>query len=221
MNTYPDYESMGWMNSAQAKPELLETYAGTQVVLWHGRIERQLNNLLNDADKGRNWDYANKIREYLKIWRQNELTGSINRETLDTLKGAADILAVDSWNLASYFSNLRDQLRVLVASEEELPRGMDMNQNDPMSGPSGGSGAPPMSPSFGPDSSMPSGMDEPPGGPSGTPGEDLGAEGDEAGPEGAPGAEGAPGEPTPGEPKPPGSEAPEGEESLKYRIAKL
>lgn len=194
-STFHDYESLGCNMFARATPVVLESYAGTQVVQWHGRIERQLVNLLGDADKGRNWDYANKIREYLKIWRNNELTGSINRETLDTLKASADILAVDSWNLASYFSNLRDQLRVLVASEEELPRGMDMNQNDPMAGPSGaggGGGAPPMSPSFGPDKDMPSGMGGPEGD-LGAAGGEPGAEGDlGAGPEGEPGAEGSP-----------------------------
>lgn len=182
MNTYHDYESFGVHNMAIRQPVLLEQYSGAAVVGWHGKIERQLVNLLDDAEKGRNFVYADKLREFLRIWRQNEITGSINRETLDTLKAASDVLSVDNWNLQSYFSSLRDQLRILVASEEELPRGMDMNQNEPsMGGPSMGGGAPPMSPEFGPEKDMP-GEPSAEGEPPPPPGE-----------EGAPPGEGAPG----------------------------
>ena len=144
-----------------------ETYSGTSIVQWHGKIERQLVNFLAETEKGRNFTYADKLREFLKIWRSNEITGSINRETLETLKSAADMLSVDTWDMASYFSGLRDQLRVLIASEEELPRGDDMNQNDPFAGGGGGGGggAPPMSPAFGPEEEPPPGSEEmPPGG---------------------------------------------------------
>ena len=134
MNTLHDYESMGHIRFDNRVPDLLETYSGTVIVQWHGKIERQLVNMLADAEKGRNFTYADKVREFLKIWRSNEISGSINRETLETLKSASDMLSVDTWNLASYFSSLRDQLRVLIASEEELPRGVDMNQNDPFAG---------------------------------------------------------------------------------------
>lgn len=197
--SYADYESWGQLNLSQRSPLLLETYGGAEIVLWHGKIERQINNLVADAEKGRNFSYADKLREMLRIWRENEITGSINRETLDTLKAACDVLAVDSWNLNSYFSSLRDQLRALVASEEELPRGMDMNQNDPMAGlSSGGGGAPPMMNDFGPTDEAPGDMGGEPGaegdlgGPGGAPGgEDMGAEG-EVPPGGEPGAEGEP-----------------------------
>lgn len=187
MSTFHDYESYGTLNLSTRQPVLLEQFSGAAVVGWHGKIERQLVNLLDDAEKGRNFVYGDKLREFLRIWRQNEITGSINRETLDTLKAASDVLAVDNWNLQSYFSSLRDQLRILVASEEELPRGIDMNQNDPgAGGPSMGGGAPPMSPEFGPEKDMPGEEPGMEGEPPPPPGEEAGG----AAPgEGAPGAE--------------------------------
>lgn len=202
MNTVHDYESMGRIRFDNREPELLETYSGTSIVQWHGKIERQLVNMLADAEKGRNFTYADKIREFLKIWRSNEISGSINRETLETLKSASDMLSVDTWNLASYFSSLRDQLRVLIASEEELPRGVDMNQNDPFAGGGGGGGAPPMAPAFGPEEEPPPGAEgeaPPPGAEGEVP--PPGAEGGEpGGPEGVtPEDAGIPGEQAPGE----------------------
>jgi hypothetical protein len=156
MNGFHDYESYGHLDFNQRDCALLEAYSGTSIVQWYGNIERQLGGLLDDAEKGRNWSYADKIREFLRIWRDNEITGSLNRETLDILKSASDVLAVDAWNLKNYFSNLRDQLRKLIASEEELPRDLDMNANDPMKGGGGGGrGAPPMNPEFGPQDDMP------------------------------------------------------------------
>lgn len=200
MNSFHDYESMGYIRFNNREPELCETYSGTSIVQWHGRIERQLINHLADAEKGRNFPYADKLREFLKIWRSNEISGSINRETLEVLKSAADMLSVDTWDMASYFSSLRDQLRVLLASEEELPRGIDMNQNDPFAGGGGGGGgAPPMSPAFGAEEEPPPGGEEvPPGGPEGVP--PPGTEGGEpGGPEGAtPEETGIPGEELPG-----------------------
>ena len=207
MSTAHDYESLGFINWIRTSPCICETYSGKAIVKWHGKIEGQLKNLLDDAEKGRNYPYADKLREFLKIWRANEITGSINREVIETLKAAADMLSVDNWDLGSYFQNLRDELRVLLASEEELPRDVDMNQNDPYAGGGGaGGGGPPMSPSFGPE---------------GKPGEEGGAGGGgeggmggaPGGPEGAP--EGAPGG-VPGEEGavPPGEEgagAPNGE----------
>lgn len=204
MNSFQDYESMGYLNFRQKRPDLLEAYAGTEIVKWHGRIERQLVNLLTDAEKGRNYTYADKLREFLKIWRANEITGSINRETLEVLKAAADVLSVDTWDMAAYFGSLRDQLRVLIASEEQLPRNADMG-NEPMAGGmGGGAGGPPMAPSFGPEEAPPGGEGGA-GGPGGMP------PGGPGGPEGqgAPGEAGAtmPGEePIPGEGEAPGAE---------------
>lgn len=180
MNSYHDYESMGMLDFSIRTAGLCEAFAGTSVVSWHGRIERQLVNLLNDAEKGRNYAYADKLREFLKIWRANEITGSINRETLEILKSASDILSVDQWNLATYFGSLKDQLKVLIASEEQLPRGMEEPGNDPFAGGGGGRGAPPMSPAFGPKEKPPGGMEEPALGkepPAGQEGEESAGEG--------------------------------------------
>lgn len=193
MNTFHDYESMAHMNFHQEAPVLLEAFSGTAIVQWYGNIERQLGRLLGDAEKGRNWPYADKLRKFLQIWRDNEITGSMNREVLDVLKSSADVLGVDNWNLSNYFSNLRDQLRKLIASEEELPRDLDMNANDPMRGMGGGGrGAPPMSNDFGPEEKPPGegkpedevappleddGQGEQPGDNAGQPGEGPGDQG--------------------------------------------
>ena len=198
-----DYESLGYINWQQHRPEVLETWSGKSIVKWQDKIEGQLKNLLDDAEKGRNFPYADKLRKFLDIWRANQITGSMNRETLEVLKASADLYSVDNWDLASYFLSLRSDLKVLLASEEELPRDVDMNQNDPYAGGGGhggGGGGPPMDPAFGPEGKPgeeggggggEGGMGGPSGGPEGAPG------GPEGGPEGAvppggvPGAEGA------------------------------
>lgn len=200
--TFHDYESMGYLDFSLRRAELYEAFAGTAIVAWHGKIERQLVNLLTDAEKGRNYAYADKIREFLKIWRANEITGSINRETLEVLKSAADILSVDQWNLGAYFGSLKDQLKVLIASEEQLPRGMEEPGNEPFAGTGGGGhGAPPMAPDFGPEEGPPGGEGGPGGPGGGGPGGAM-----PGGPEGEmPG--GMPGEePIPGEEEAPGAE---------------
>jgi hypothetical protein len=198
MNVH-DYESQSIYGNRLGQ-YLAEVYAGTDIVGWYGTIERQLRNMLEDAEKGRNWPYADKIRKYLDIWRSNEITGSMNRETLEILKSGPEVLAVDSWNLSDYFSTLRDQLRKLIASEEQLPRDMDMDQNNPMAGMGGGRGAPPMSPDFGPQDGAPDGAQ-----PGGAP--------DDQNPEGGgpplgtePGGEGAQGGGLEGGPTAPGEE---------------
>lgn len=208
MNSYHDYESLGFLDWKLRHPEIMEAFQGTAIVGWYGKIEGQLVNMLNDAEKGRNFTYADKLREFLKIWRANEITGSINRETLEILKGASDILAVDQWNFNAYFRSLRDQLKVLIASEEQLPRGMEEPGNAPMAGGGGGGGAPPMSPAFGAEENAPGGeggaggLPEMPGG-----GEAGGLPGAEPGAEGQPGEVPAPGEkPKPGEEEAPGAE---------------
>jgi hypothetical protein len=203
VDLFHDFESLGWVDYSRAQPVVCESFRGADVVSWHGNIERQINGFLADAEKSRNWPYADKLREFLKIWRENSISGSINRETLDTLKTPAEVLAVDNWTFNNYFSNLRDRIRMLIASEEELPRDMDMGGEEPLRGTSRGRGAPPLNPQFGPE-------EEPPGGAGGMP------------PEGAPGVEGAGGEvppgaegvPEPGEEVggPPGAAPPEGEE---------
>ena len=100
---------------------MLEGYAGTDVVEWHGRVERQLQGYIREFSEVKNHEYTDKLREFLRIWRDNQLTGSINIETVNTLLASADLFAVDGWKLQDYFSHLRDNLRKLKASAEELP----------------------------------------------------------------------------------------------------
>lgn len=197
MNTAHSYEDFGQIDFNNRAPAVLESFAGTEIVKWYSKIENQLKGLLADAEKGRNFTYADKLREFLTVWRQHEITGSINRETLETLGAAARVLSVDNWNLGSYFHSLSTQLKVLIASEEQLPRGMDANQNEPMAGGGGaGRGAPPMSPAFGPEEEPPPGGGA--GGPGSAPPVEPGAEPGAEGalpPPGEPGAEGMPAEP--------------------------
>jgi hypothetical protein len=184
-------------------------------------IEGQLQNLLGEAEKGRNFPYADKLRKFLEIWRSNEITGDVNRETLDALLGPCELLAVDSWDLSSYFMPLRDNIRVLITTVgDENPAGVDLNQNDPMAGGGGGGGGhggPPMNPDFGPG-------EEPPGGGGGGP------EGGPGGPEGDMGAPSAdniadlaaqPGAAEPGAEEAPGAEegAPAPEEGGEAPVA--
>lgn len=150
---FHDYESMGWKDAHQARPILLEAYKGTDIVQWYGNIERQLQGFVGDAEQSHNQPYSTKLDTFLnKVWRPNEITGSMNRETLESLLAGATVLAVDDWTYQNYFSNLRDQLRKLIASEEELPRGGD--EVEPMAGTSRG-GGPPMNPEFGPEEMAP------------------------------------------------------------------
>jgi len=183
MNTVHDYESLQYLGVRY----MPEAWSGVAIVQWYGNIERQITRMLEEQEGSRNFPYADKLREFLRIWRDNEITGSINRESLEILKTAADILAVDAWNLNNYFSNLRDQLRKLLASEEQLPR-VDMDQNDAARGPgAGGGGMPPMSSEFGPEENTPAGLGGTPPTEATPPGEATPPEGVDAG--GEPGGE--------------------------------
>jgi hypothetical protein len=117
------YEDLAYISQRRYDCRLLEAYRGTDIVSWHGMIERQLVGMLQDAEAGGNSPNADKLREFLKTWRDNPISGSINVEDLDTLLAATSQLAVDNWKLSTYFIGLRDNLRKIIASEEEMPRG--------------------------------------------------------------------------------------------------
>jgi hypothetical protein len=121
MTQFYDYESMGRYQVLQEAVPLYEAYAGTDIVSWYGSIERQLIGLETDYKNLKNQEYADKIHTFLQTWRDNPITGSMNIETLELLMNAAAQNAIDPWKLANYFSNLRDQLRKLIAAQEELP----------------------------------------------------------------------------------------------------
>jgi len=136
-----DYES--YVYGGDRRPVLLgEMYSGQDIVAWHGRIERQLMDNIEEYEAAKNPGYSDKLRAFLvDVWRLHPITGSINVETLDALLTAAGVLAVDPWKMQNYFSNLRDQLRKLKASVEELPLDAFSAAHDspapPMSSPSG------------------------------------------------------------------------------------
>lgn len=91
------------------------------MVGWYGQIERQLVNTVNRFQTARNFEAKSQAQVALDIWRKNELTGSINTDTVRTLLAMAEPLAVTSWTESNYFASLRDSLRRLIASQEELP----------------------------------------------------------------------------------------------------
>lgn len=136
MDTAHSYEDLGYR--PPVKPAVCEAYRGTDIVDWHGRIEKQLLDMIGDYEKARNSNYADKLKAFLEIWRENKLDGSINVEDIDSLYAASHPLATDEWDPQNYFMNLRSSLRRLKASEEELPR---MNPNDAPP-PGGGGGMP-------------------------------------------------------------------------------
>ncbi len=177
MKTLHDYESMGAIqNIEEAQVPVLETLSGSQVVSWASMIEDFLQRKLDDQEAARNYENADRLRAFLNTWRDNELTGSISVDQLRPLKAAAEQASAIKSALRPIFTSILRNLRKLIADEEELPRGIDQNANDPMAG--GGMGAaPPMSPDFGPDKEKPGdlegaegGLEEPP------PGEDIGAD---------------------------------------------
>lgn len=120
MRIYTDYESCGYFNHPYLI-SVLEAYSGTSIVAWYGNIERQLVGMEDEYKSIKNQEYADKIHTFLLTWRDNPIPGSINVEVLQVLEAACAQNAVDPWKLANYFSNLRDQMRKLIASQEELP----------------------------------------------------------------------------------------------------
>lgn len=170
MRTFHDYESMGYVRFDNQLPPIIEAFKGSDIVDWHGRIEQSLVNLRKDAEKANNFTYKNRLDAFLETWRQYPIDGSLNRETIEALMTAALQWAREEWDLQSYFLSLHTRLRQLIASEEELPRDIDMDQNPMPSGGGGhgGAGGPPLTPSFGPEEENP---DEEGAPPEGAPGE--------------------------------------------------
>lgn len=131
-----DYSNLAW-RSSQPVPvppaidrepsfslgarRVSEAFKGTAIVGWQGKIERQLQAMVGENTEARNHAYADKLRAFLELWRANPLNGSINVETISNLLSGTEVPAVDDWRYNNYFSNLRDKLRELKASVEELP----------------------------------------------------------------------------------------------------
>lgn len=153
--SFQDYESLGYVDFGTARPELLEAYRGKDVTKWYYRIKQSLTNLLRDAEKAHNTVYATDIKTYLDIWKDYPLDGSIDVDTIEKLMSGAKPLSNRDWKLQSYFHSLEAELAQLLASEQELPRDVDMDQNSAAipggGGARGGGGSPVMSPAFGPE----------------------------------------------------------------------
>lgn len=159
--------------NAPQRCAILEAYSGASIALWWGNIERQIKGFIEDNEGSRNFNYVSKFENFLRIWRQYPLSGSINRETIEPLIAATSTLAVDGWKPSQYFGSLRDQLRVLMASEEELPRG---EYEEPKAPKGGLAGRAPVS-DFGPQADAPEDPENPAPAP-GAPGDEA-PEGDE------------------------------------------
>lgn len=136
MNNHRDYESLAFSAQRHDRmtPCLLEAYRGVSVVSWYGNIERQLVDLFDEFKRNKNPDEAVKVEQFLQTWRAHKLSGSVNIEDVMALEAACAQVAVDKWKASNYFSHLRDQLRVLQASEEELPREEPPETRMPRSG---------------------------------------------------------------------------------------
>jgi hypothetical protein len=124
MKVFHDYDTlwraMAWL--AEQRAPQLESFRGVDIVNWHAQIERALLDFIEKYEAAHNPTYVDKLREFLKQWRENRISGSINRETLELLLKPAEILAVDNWQLSRFFMGVANSLRVIIASEEELPR---------------------------------------------------------------------------------------------------
>ena len=139
------WETIAWYEArTPSAPPLLEAFRGTEVVEWWGRIERQLVDMVNRFETSRDFESKAKAQTALDIWRKNQISGSLNVETINTLLASTEILAVDRWNQSNYFAALRDNLRKLVAGQEELPPMPDETggMKGPGSGGGGGGGGP-------------------------------------------------------------------------------
>ena len=154
---YTNYEAWGLYGQDRSLPHVLESYKGTDIVQWYGTIERQLNDKIRQAENNRNTVYTDKLRAFAKVWKNHELTGSVNREDVDALSSAAEMLKEDPWNQANYFSNLFTQLKRIIASVEELPMAApeDMGGDVAANLPGGASSAGSTPPGFGPEDEVP------------------------------------------------------------------
>ena len=119
-----DYADQAFLAESTRGAFVAEVYSGEAIVGWQGNIERQLDRMAKTYDAAGNRSYFDKLTTFLRSWRGRPLSGSINTEDLSVLLSATEQLAVDDWGLKNYFSCLRDSLRRLIASEEELPRGV-------------------------------------------------------------------------------------------------
>ena len=189
------WETIAWHEAHTPRfPPILEAYRGTEVVEWWGRIERQLVDMVNRFETSRDFESKSKAQEALDVWRKNQITGSINVETVNALESGIRMLAVDTWNQSNYFAALRDSLRKLVAGQEELPPMPD--ETGGMGGGGGGGGGGPNKPIVGgPEENPEEGGPEPSQdfGPEKEPGETPDQEGKAVPPEGEESA--APGRP--------------------------
>jgi len=197
MRTFQSYEDMAHSSATPERTPVLEAFSGTDIVRWYNTIKFKLRDMISKQEANRNQEYADLLRTYANTWEANPITGSINREVIELLKAAGEPYSKMDWNQQSFFIGLVTSLDELLADQEQLPTGVDTEQNMPMAGGAGAS-MPPMGNDFGPGQEPPEGM--------GAPGEEGG------GPEPAPGEQGAtepppgePGEPIPGEPAAPGA----------------
>lgn len=121
IDSYESWARVAVLPDPEVAP-INEAFRGQDIVVWYGGIERQLISLVDKYRNSKQFEDASKVEQYLITWRRHQITGSINRSSIESLESAAAQLAVDGWKSQNYFSALRDQLRKLVASEEELPR---------------------------------------------------------------------------------------------------
>ncbi len=100
----------------------LESFRGSDIVAWHGRIDAQLTDHIDRLEADRLLNDANQVRALQMMWRARPLTADINVEDVDVLLAAVKMLAASKIKLNKYFAALAGNLNRLKASEQELPR---------------------------------------------------------------------------------------------------
>lgn len=138
-----DYEFLGHASMQVYQPAIIEAYAGADIVQWWGTILGQLRDMKERTEENGNEEYATRLAKFIRTWEENELTGSMNIESIRNLKTASEWAGAMDWNFANYFETLTNWLRRLTASIEQLPTTPPPKQS---SKPSGGGASAAMEP---------------------------------------------------------------------------
>lgn len=138
------YEDLMYRKPVASEPanieRLGEAYRAADMVTWYGRIERQITDMLDAARDDNNVqsiDFLNTVRGK---WLDHPIDANMNIEDLEALETAVSWPAKIEWQHKKYFSVLKDQLRRVLASTQELPT-VPMDQGKGGKGQPGGARA--------------------------------------------------------------------------------
>lgn len=119
------YEDLMFRKPIAAEPahieRLGEAYRAADMVTWYGRIERQIADMLDAARDDNNEQSIDFLRTIHGKWVDHPIDANMNIEDLEALETAVAWPAKLEWQHKNYFSVLKDQLRRVIASTQELP----------------------------------------------------------------------------------------------------